>query len=58
MLNSFNPIDGIDREYDKLLKIIREWYDTEVKTGEAVQITVYAKKMKISGRQRTINDCP
>lgn len=58
MFNSFNPIDGIDREYDKLMKIIREWYEKEVKTGETVQITIYAKRTKISGRQRIINDCP
>ena len=54
----FNTIDGIDREYDKLLKIVRDWYDKEVKTGGTVTLTISAKNNKISGRERKINDCP
>ncbi len=48
-MNPFNPINGKDGQYDKLLKEVREFYDNEVKSGESVKLTIKANNGKLSG---------
>lgn len=57
MLNPFNPINGKDGQYDKLLRKVREFYDSEVKSGAATKLTIKARDGKLVGFE-TIRDEP
>lgn len=55
MLNPFNPIDGIDKQYDKLIREVKEFYDKEVKSGVATKLTIKARDGKLVGTEKVID---
>lgn len=47
---------GIDKEYDKLLQAIKEFYDKDVRSGKSVSITIHANKQRVTGKEKKINE--
>lgn len=45
----------IDKQYDKLLKEVREFYDKEVKSGVATKLTIKARDGKLVGFEKIVD---